>query len=92
MHRSKTERVKQALSDEDWVAALRLASRFHDRSSDTARFERGFDAYRHPGFYRQLRKDPDQLVYHGSAAPPVLFGLWPIAPILGLIKRAAVDA
>jgi hypothetical protein len=59
---SKSECIKQALRDGDWVAALRLASRFHDRSSDTAMFKRGFDAYQHPGFYRQLGKDPNQLV------------------------------
>jgi hypothetical protein len=62
MELSKSERIKSALAGGDWVAALRLASRFHDRSSDTAMFKRGFDAYRHPGFYRQLGKDPDQLV------------------------------
>jgi hypothetical protein len=62
MHQSKSERIKESLKDEDWVAALRLASRFHDRSSDTATFKRGFDAYQYPGFYRQLGKDPDQLV------------------------------
>jgi hypothetical protein len=62
MQESKSERIKSALANSDWVAALRLASRFHDRSSDTAMFKRGFDAYQHPGFYRQLGKDPDQLV------------------------------
>jgi hypothetical protein len=71
MHQSKSERIKESLKDGDWVAALRLASRFHDRSSDTATFKRGFVAYRHPGFYRQLGKDPDQLV---TAAVALLRG------------------
>jgi len=62
MHRSKSERINGALQDGDLLAALRIASRFYDRSSDTTVFKRGFDAYQHPDFYRQLGKDPDQLV------------------------------
>jgi hypothetical protein len=59
---SKTERIKTALADGDWLSALRTASRFHDRSTDTLAFKRGFDAYQHPEFYRQLGKDPDKLI------------------------------
>jgi hypothetical protein len=62
MHQSKSELIKSALAEGNMAAALRLASRFHDRSSDTVVFKRGFDAYRYPDFYLQLRKDPDQLV------------------------------
>jgi hypothetical protein len=62
MQQSKSQRIRNALEANDWVAALRLASRFHDRSSDTTTFKRGFDAYQHPGFYLQLGKDQDQLV------------------------------
>ena len=46
----------------DWPSALRIASRFHDRSNDTLMFKRGFDAYQNPDFYRQLGRDPDKLV------------------------------
>jgi hypothetical protein len=60
---SKTEHIKTTLARGDWVSALRLASRFHDRSDDTMAFKRGFDAYRHPDFYRQLGKDPDKLIH-----------------------------
>jgi hypothetical protein len=59
---SKTERIRTTLDRRDWLAALRIASRFHDRSNDTLMFKRGFDAYQHPDFYRQLGKDPDKLV------------------------------
>jgi hypothetical protein len=43
-------------------AALRIAARFFDRSVETKTFKRGIDAYNHPTFYRQLGKDPEQLV------------------------------
>jgi hypothetical protein len=42
---SKTERIKTALADGDWLSALRTASRFHDRSDDTMAYKRGFDAH-----------------------------------------------
>src|SRR5260221_454694 len=44
------------------VGALRIAARFFDRSSDTKTFKRGIGAYNNPDFYRQLGKDPEQLV------------------------------
>jgi hypothetical protein len=58
----KTERIRTALANGDWLSALRTASRFHDRSNDTLAFKRGFDAHQHPDFYRQLGKDPEKLV------------------------------
>ena len=42
--------------------ALRIASHFFDRSNDTKTFKRGYDAHNHPDFFRQIGKDPDQLV------------------------------
>ena len=54
--------IKTALARGDWLSALRLSSRFHDRSDDTLIFKRGFDAYQNPDFYRQLGKDPDEIV------------------------------
>jgi hypothetical protein len=62
MQHSKSDRIKEALEAGDCLKALRIASRFYDRSIDTAVFKRGFDAYQHPRFYLQLGKDPDRLV------------------------------
>jgi hypothetical protein len=41
---------------------LRIAARFFDRSAATKMFQRGMDAYHHPEFYRQLGKEPHELV------------------------------
>ena len=57
---SKTELIRATLDRGDWLAALRVASRFHDRSDDTMLFKRAFDASQHCDFYRQLGKDPDK--------------------------------
>jgi hypothetical protein len=42
--------------------ALRIAARFFDRSADTKVFKRGIDAHNHPDFYRQLGREPQELV------------------------------
>jgi hypothetical protein len=60
---SKTELIRATLDRGDWLNALRVASRFHDRSDDTMTFKRAFDAYQHPEFYWQLGKDPDQIIH-----------------------------
>jgi len=59
---SKTDRIRAAWAAGDRIAALRIASRFFDRSFETRTFKRGMAAYNNPGFYRQLGKDPAQIV------------------------------
>ena len=44
------------------IALLRIAARFFDRSDATKTFKRGMDAHNNPDFYRQLGKDPEQIV------------------------------
>jgi hypothetical protein len=58
---SKCSKICEVWANGDQIGALRIAARFFDRSEDTQIFKRGMDAYNHPGFYRQLHKDPDQI-------------------------------
>jgi hypothetical protein len=46
----------------DRMDALRIAARFFERSGDTKAFKRRMGAHNNPEFYRQLGKDPAQLV------------------------------
>jgi len=57
----KTDQIRAAWAAGNHIAALRVAARFFDRSTDTRAFKRGMDAYNNPGFYRQLGKNPEQL-------------------------------
>ena len=57
----KTNQIRTAWHAGDRISALRIAARFFDRSIDTVTFKRGMNAHNHPGFYRQLGKDPEQL-------------------------------
>ena len=59
---SKTQQIHDALAADDPIGTLRIAGRFFDRSDDTMILRRGMDAYNHPGFYRQLGQEPDQII------------------------------
>jgi hypothetical protein len=58
----KSDQIRAAWVAGDQIGALRIAARFFDRSIDTVTFKRGMGAYNNPGFYRQLGKDPQQIV------------------------------
>jgi hypothetical protein len=58
----KSDQIRAAWAVGDQIGALRIAARFFDRSIDTATFKRGMDAHNNPSFYRQLGKDPEQIV------------------------------
>src|SRR5262249_44544990 len=58
----KTDQIRAAWHAGDRIGALRSAARFFDRSIDTKTFKRGIGARNNPNFYRQLGKDPEQIV------------------------------
>jgi hypothetical protein len=59
---SKSDKIRAAWAAGDHIGALRIAGRFFDRSDATKVFKRGMDAHNNPEFYRQLGKDPEQLL------------------------------
>jgi len=59
--KSKSQKIRAALTAGDRLGALRIAAHFHDRSTNTLTYKRGLDAHNHPAFYRQIGKDPEQL-------------------------------
>jgi hypothetical protein len=58
----KTDQIRAAWAAGDRIGALRIAARFFDHSVDTQTFKRGMGAHNNPDFYRQLGKDPEQLI------------------------------
>jgi hypothetical protein len=56
------DRIRTAWATGDRIGALRIAARFFDRSLETKIFKRGMAAHNNPGFYRQLGRDPGQIV------------------------------
>jgi len=59
---TKTDQIRAAWLAGDQIGALRIAAQFFDRSITTKTFQRGMDANNHPGFYRQIGKEPQELV------------------------------
>jgi hypothetical protein len=58
----KTDQIRAVWAGGDRIGALRIAAQFFDRSATTKMFQRGMDAYNHPGFYRQIGKEPQEVV------------------------------
>jgi hypothetical protein len=59
---NKTDQIRTAWAAGDQIGALRIAARFFDRSDATKTFQRGMVAYRHPEFYRQIGREPREVV------------------------------
>lgn len=72
---TKLDQLRKAWAAGDKAGALRIASRFHDRSPETIAFKRGWDAISNQSFYRQIGKDPDALRDAAYAAMAAKFGL-----------------
>lgn len=65
---SKPEAIVHALLNNDPQRALRLAASFPHLGPEKAIIQRGWAACQRPEFYRQIGKDPDQLIAEGAAA------------------------
>ena len=59
---TKTDQIRAAWDAGNRIGALRIAAQFFDRSTATKTFQHGMNANNHPGFYRQLGKEPQELV------------------------------
>jgi hypothetical protein len=71
----KTDQIRGAWAAGDRIGALRIAARFFDRSDDTKIFKRGMGAHNNPEFYRQLGKEPEQIVGNALEVLATRFGL-----------------
>ena len=65
---TKTAQIREAWAAGDKLGALRIASRFFDRSEETKTFKRGWDAHRNPAFYRQIGRDPEAITAEALTA------------------------
>ena len=52
----------------DWYGALSMAAKFPRLGEHDEPIRLGWSAASNPGFYRQIRKDPDALVAKGIQA------------------------
>jgi hypothetical protein len=72
---TKLAKLRAAWARGDRLAALRIASRFSDRSPETKLFQRGWAAVNNPAFYRQIRRDPEAITAAALVALAAKFDL-----------------
>ena len=71
---SKLSILRGFMTAGDWRAALRLADSFGDLGTHKTAIERGWAAIKNPGFYREINRDPDQLIADARAALVARYG------------------
>lgn len=64
----KIDRLRALMAAGLWNEALSLAAKWAHLGPQAGAIRTGHDATAHPDFYRQLRKDPDQLRQAGIDA------------------------
>lgn len=71
---SKTDLVRQHMATGDFKRALAIASRFRMLSKEVrGTIQTAWAAATNPHFYREIKKDPDQLVAAGIDALKTLY-------------------
>ena len=65
---TKIEKLRVMMASGEWRDALKLASSWPRLGTHKTRIERGWAAFRSPEFYRDIGKDPDELIRDGIAA------------------------
>jgi uncharacterized protein YcgL (UPF0745 family) len=65
---TKTSQLLAMIDNEQYVDAIRFAAKFPTLGKQSSDITRAKEALNNPNFYRQMNKDPDELVRIGIAA------------------------
>lgn len=63
-----SNKLEKLLREGDYSKALSLAAKFPKLGKHKEQIRLGHEANQHPSFYKQIGKNPDQLVADGIAA------------------------
>jgi|10_taG_2_1085330.scaffolds.fasta_scaffold15437_3 hypothetical protein len=74
LYEPKITKLRHAMRDENWQLALRIAARFPRLGQQKTDIVRAHEALAHPHFYRQLGREPGELVRRGIAALKTRYG------------------
>jgi hypothetical protein len=66
--KTKLSTLREFMAAGDWRAALKLADSFGDLGIHKQQIERGWAAYTRPDFYREIGKNPEDLIADARAA------------------------
>ena len=65
---TRTSQLITMMSDGKWIDAIKFAAKFPTLGKQADDIIRAKEAINNPDFYRQLKKDPDELIALGIAA------------------------
>jgi maltodextrin utilization protein YvdJ len=60
--KSKTQLIKELLGKNDYIKAINVASKFHDKSESTKKYKRAKSAIENPSFYEQIGSNVDEII------------------------------
>lgn len=72
---TKLSKLKTAWAAGDHVGALRIAAAFPRLGAEKQAITQAWAAMQNPGFYRQIGKDPEELIGDGMQAMALKYGL-----------------
>lgn len=72
---TKLDLLKKHWASGDKISALRIAARFPRLGAHKATITRGWEAHVRPDFFRQLGKNPSDLIESAFAALVIMYNL-----------------
>lgn len=72
---TKLKTLKDLWNGGDALGALRIAAKFPRLGAERDAITKAWAAIQNPGFYRQIGKDPDELIQQGFCAMRSKWGL-----------------
>lgn len=65
---TKAQKIRNALLSGDEITAVKIASKFFDKSEVTSQCKDAASAMLNPSFYRQIGKDPEIIINNAVAS------------------------
>lgn len=65
---TKLSQLLAMMADENWIDAIKFAAKFPTLGKDASDIVRAKEAINNPDLYRQMKKDPDELIAAGASA------------------------
>ena len=75
MKSTNLDELKKYAAQNDWRAAMRIAAKFPRLGAEKAAITRAWEAMNRPDFYRQIGRNPDDLIDAGIAALRQKYGI-----------------
>jgi hypothetical protein len=72
--KTKLAEIRELIAAGNWKAAMKLAAGFGGPGPNKTAIEQAYGAYTRPDFYREIGKDPGQMILAGMTALVARYG------------------